>query len=130
MIRDFTDLKVWQEGRKFRLQVYTITKTFPAEERYGLTSQMRRAASSFTANIAEGFGRQSSKDQERFYVQAHGSMFECRDHLTLALDMRYIDEECFKNLYEAANRLHRLMNGLLRSHQARRTSDVGNRASQ
>lgn len=129
MIQDFTDMEVWQIGREFRLRVYIETKKFPSEERYGLTSQLRRAASSFTANIAEGFGRYTLKDQEHFYVQASGSLFECRDHLTLALDLKYMSKDEFLQLYELANRLHRLMNGLFRAHRARRTSDIGHRAS-
>ncbi len=123
-VRDFTDLVVWQKGHKFRLGVYKVSKVFPAEEKYGLKSQVRKSASSFTANIAEGFGRVTLKDQEHFYVQANGSLFESRDHLILARDLGYISPEVFSLLDAEAHELHRIMNGFLRAHRARRTSGV------
>ena len=67
-IRDFTDLKVWQEGHKLVLLVYKTTRGFPREETYSLIDQMRRAVSSITSNVAEGFGRQTYKEKIQFYV--------------------------------------------------------------
>lgn len=128
-IRDFTELDVWKVGHQFRLEIYKVTKVFPSDEKFGLTSQLRRASSSFTANIAEGFGRHTSKDQEHFYVQAHGSIFECRDHLILARDLEYISQEQFSDLYHHAERIHRLMYRFLEAHRVRRTSSIENRIS-
>jgi len=76
-IYNFKDLQAWQINHNFVLAVYNITKTFPKEELFGLTNQLRRAASSITANISEGFGRYFLKDKLRFYYFARGSNMEC-----------------------------------------------------
>jgi four helix bundle protein len=89
-IQDFTDLRVWQEAHKLALAVYTFTKKFPKEEIFALTSQMRRAASSVTSNIAEGFGRRSSKDKAHFYTMASASVYELRNQTILAVDLGYV----------------------------------------
>ena len=76
--KNFQDLIVWQKAHKFVLAVYKITKDFPKEEMYGLTSQFRRAALSIPANIAEGFNRRGKPDKCRFMNIAQGSLEECR----------------------------------------------------
>ena len=86
----FQDLIVWQKGHQFVLEVYKITKQFPKEEIYGLTSQFRRAAVSITANIAEGYKRTSSKEKLRFYNIAQASLEECRYLIILSNDLDYI----------------------------------------
>ena len=73
-IKDFTDLVVWKEGHKLVIEVYRITKTFPKEELYSLIDQMRRAVTSVTCNIAEGFGRKSYREKLQFYYLAKGSL--------------------------------------------------------
>lgn len=73
MIKDFTDLEVWKLGHQFVIEIYKITRDFPKSELYGITSQLRRSASSTTSNIAEGFSRFSFKDKMRFYYNARGS---------------------------------------------------------
>ncbi|MBI4599730.1 four helix bundle protein [Candidatus Uhrbacteria bacterium] len=75
-MRSFTDLKAWQEGHTLVLKIYKITQSFPKEEQFGLTNQLRRAAVSLTSNIAEGFGRGSYKEKAQFYSIALGSLTE------------------------------------------------------
>ncbi len=130
-IKDFTDLLVWQKAHELSICIYKITDTFPKPEQYSLTSQMRRASSSVTANIAEGFGRSSSKDQEHFYVMASGSLYELRDHLYLAKDIGFITSEKHDELNTQCIKVHQLLHGLLRAHRQTlsRTSKIDNQAS-
>jgi four helix bundle protein len=81
---------VWQLGRELRQQVYKLARKFPAEEKFGLASQVQRAAVSITANIAEGFGRYSYQENIQFCRTARGSAFEALDHLIAAEDQNYI----------------------------------------
>lgn len=95
----FTDVKAWQSARKFRINIYTITKTFPKEELYCLTSQIRRAAISIHSNIAEGYGRYNFQENIQFCRTAKGSLNEVLDQLFVALDENYINQETFDNLF-------------------------------
>lgn len=112
-IREFTDLKVWQEGHRLVVLVYKITKDFPREKTYSLTDQMRRAASSVTSNIAEGFGRQGYKEKIQFYYLAQGSLTELKNQILIAKDVGYLNERDFKELSEKASATHRLLQGLI-----------------
>ncbi len=114
-IKNFYDLEAWQKGHLLALEIYKITKNFPKEELFGITSQLRRAASSITANIAEGFERYHFKDKVRFYYQARGSVAEVQNFLLLAKDLNYIDLELCRKLGEKANEVRRLINGLINS---------------
>ncbi|MGY5351948.1 four helix bundle protein [Wenyingzhuangia sp. IMCC45533] len=87
----FQDLMVWQKGHQFILEVYKITKSFPKEEIYGLSSQFRRASVPVTANIAEGYKRTSTKEKLRFYNIAQASLEECRYFLILSNDLNYMN---------------------------------------
>ena len=87
--RSFRDLLVWQKAHRFVLALYTFTATFPKQETYGLTSQMRRAAVSIPANIAEGFAKRSKPDKARYMNIAEGSVEESRYYLILAHDLGY-----------------------------------------
>ena len=89
-IDHFTKLIAWQKNHELVLLIYKTTKRFPKNEMFGLTSQIRRAASSITANIAEGFGRYYPKDKTRFYYQARGSSSEVQDQMILAKDLKYL----------------------------------------
>jgi len=89
--RNFQDLIVWQKAHHFVLNVYRISKNFPREEVYGLTSQFRRAAISVAANIAEGFKKKGRADKVRFMNIAEGSLEECRYYLILTQDLGYGD---------------------------------------
>jgi four helix bundle protein len=114
-ISDFTELETWKFARVLRRKVYQVTNTFPGDEKYGLSSQMRRAASSATANIAEGYGRYSYQENVQFCRQARGSLYELRDHLTTALDAGYLSTEMFAGLDATAVSAIRLINGYIRA---------------
>ncbi len=96
------------------MRVYEITKAFPPEEKYGLAAQMRRAAFSVTANLAEGYGRFSYKENIQFSRQSRGSAFELRDHFTTALDATYFNQDAYQDLESLAMQVIRLLNGYIR----------------
>jgi four helix bundle protein len=116
-IRDFTELEVWQVARKLRKTVFEITKTFPREEKYVLVSQMRRAAVSVTANIAEGYGRFFCQENIQFCRHSRASVCELRDHLSSAVDANCISHEKCRELNTDAMSVIRLLNGYIRSTQ-------------
>ena len=113
--RSFTDLIVWQEGHKMVLMVYQRTKSFPKEEIFGLTNQVRRAAVSVTSNIAEGFNRKSEKDKMHFYVMAQGSVAEIQNQLLVARDVGYMNKDDFSELTDRTVDIHKLLTGLIRA---------------
>ena len=88
----FTQLNVWMAAHQVTLGVYKLTKAFPAEERYGLSAQMRGAAVSIPANIAEGYGRRRPQDKARFYNISQGSAEELKYYLILAKDLEYMND--------------------------------------
>jgi len=112
-IKSFTDLKTWQEGHKLVILVYKITKKLPKEEIYSLIDQMRRAASSITSNIAEGFGRRGYKEKIQFYYLAQGSLTELKNQILIAKDVGYLNGEDISSLVEQANTAHQLLQGLI-----------------
>lgn len=114
-IKNFYDLESWKKGHKLVLKIYKITADFPKEEIYGITSQIRRASSSITANIAEGFARYHYKDKIRFYYNSRGSAAEVQDFLLLAKDLSYIGIGNCKDLIKEIDDISRLINGLIRS---------------
>ena len=89
-IKAFTDLKIWQEAHALTLITYKVSQLFPNEERYGLTSQIRRSASSVGANIAEGFSRGSTRDYLRFLTMARSSLHETINHYLLTYLLTYL----------------------------------------
>ena len=101
MTYTFENVVAWQKAHVFVLLVYRITKSFPSEELYGLTSQFRRAAVSIEANIAEGYKKISKADKLRFMNISQGSMEECRDYILLARDLNYISDTDFSGLHDA-----------------------------
>ena len=112
-IKHFTGLLAWKKNHEFVKMVYEITRRFPPDEIYGLTSQLRRAASSITANIAEGYGRFYFKDKVRFYYQARGSNTECQNHIILAHELGYIDKENFEQLKIVVFEGYKILSGLI-----------------
>ena len=114
-IDSFTDLNAWKEGHKLVLSIYTITKDFPDEERFGLTSQIRRAVISITSNIAEGFRRETYKEKARFYSISLASLSEVQNQLLVSRDVGYIDNERFNEIAEQSIIASKLIFGLLRS---------------
>ena len=113
MIRKFTDLYAWQESHKLVLCVYEITNSFPKEELFCLTNQMRRAAISITSNIAEGFGRRGEKEKVQFYHLAKGSLNELRSQLFIARDVGYLQTDAFANATEKAEAADKTLQGLI-----------------
>ena len=103
--RSFEDLIVWQKAHKFVLSVYELSSNFPKSETYGLTSQLRRAAVSIPANIAEGFKKRTAKDKIKFLNIAQGSAEECRYYLILAQDLKYGDTKALAQLLEEISKL-------------------------
>ncbi len=89
----FEKLFVWQLSKKLVVKIYTITKVFPADEKFGLVNQMRRAAISVSSNIAEGCGRKTAKDQAYFYNMAYSSLMELLNQLLISLDLGWISTE-------------------------------------
>ena len=97
----------WQESHKLVLSIYSITKEFPKEEVFGLTSQMQRSAISVTSNIAEGFGRQGYKEKVQFYYLAQGSLTELKNQIITAKDIGYLNVDNFKKLINQADQSHK-----------------------
>ena len=112
---DFKELKVWQKAHQMTLHTYRVTACFPKEEMYGLTSQLRRAAASIGANVAEGCGRRSDGDMCRFLQIARGSASEVEYHLLLAKDLRFLDEQEFRLLSHQADELQRMLTALIQT---------------
>ena len=114
-IQSFTDLNVWKEGHKLVLMIYKTTKNnFPKEETYSIVDQMRRAAASITANIAEGFGRQTYKEKVQFYYVAKGSLSELKNFILIAKDVGYLSDENFKLLVEQTNIVDQILQGFIK----------------
>ena len=113
-IKSFTDLNAWKEGHRLVLMIYKITKTFPKEEIFGLTSQIRRCAISITSNIAEGFSRQSYKEKIQFYSIAQGSVTELQNQILIAKDVLYIDKKEFQEIAQQSVTVHKIINGLIK----------------
>jgi four helix bundle protein len=109
-IKSFQDLNIWREAHQLTLEIYKITKEFPKEEVYGLISQLRRAAISIPSNIAEGMGRNSTKELLNFIYNARGSLSELIYYLILAKDLGYIKDRDFQNLYKRYNGLSKGIN--------------------
>jgi len=108
--KTFEDLVAWQKAHEFTLAVYRLTKKYPKDEIYGLTSQFRRAAVSISANIAEGYKKIGKADKLRFMNIAQGSLEECRYFLILSKDIEYISEEEKDTLIEILNKTSFLLN--------------------
>jgi four helix bundle protein len=113
MNKDYTDLEVWQESRKLVNHIYGLTRSFPKEEQFGLTNQIRRAGVSVSSNIAEGCGRQSAKDTINFLHISRGSLYEVETQCFVALDQQYITKEQFENVYNSIQVCKRLLNGFI-----------------
>lgn len=110
---DYTKLDVWQEARKLANIIYTISKQFPREEVYGITNQMKRCAVSVPSNIAEGCGRQTSKDTIQFLHISRGSLYELETQFFIALDQKYMAEEQFNQVFELIQSCKRLRDGFI-----------------
>lgn len=108
-MKSFRGLAVWEKAHRLTLAVYSATRGFPREEQYGLTSQVRRAASSIPANIAEGCGRNGDNELRRFLEIAMGSASELEYHLLLAKDLQMLDEPRYSELNEQTCEVKRML---------------------
>ena len=121
VIDTFDKLDVWQAARILTKQIYEITRDFPKDEQFGLTNQMRRAASSICANIAEGFSRQTIPDKLHFYGMAQGSLTEVQSFIIIANDVQYLNDESKLSLYAQSIKTHKLLTGFIKSTKRRTT---------
>jgi len=112
-IKTFEDLDVWKLARDLRREIYKITKTYPKEETFRLVDQMRRAAISSTANIAEGFGRFHFQENIQFCRQSRGSLYEIIDHLITSNDEGYLPDEKYESLKSHTYRTIKVLNGYI-----------------
>ncbi|MBL8851432.1 MAG: four helix bundle protein [Planctomycetaceae bacterium] len=112
---NFEKLDAWQLAVKYAARIYKATIAIPTDERFGLTSQLRRAAVSISANLAEGSGRGTQKDFIRFIEIAFGSLMETVSHIAIARQEHYVTAEVHKELYSQAERLGKVLSGLRRS---------------
>lgn len=112
-MKDFRSLEVWNRAHALTLSIYKVTVGFPTEERFGLTSQMRRCTASIGANIAEGCGKRGNAEFQRFLQIASGSASETEYHLLLAHDLGYLNESTHRELIRQLTPLRRMLTSLI-----------------
>lgn len=112
-MKDFKQLLVWQKSHQFTLDVYAVTQSFPKDELFGLTSQIRRSSSSIPTNIAEGCGRGTDADFGRFLQIAMGSASEAEYQLLLSRDLNYINNVAFQELNDKVIEIKRMLTSLI-----------------
>ena len=117
-MKDFRQLKVWEKSHQLALAVYKVTKEFPKEELYGLTSQIRRSSMSIPTNIAEGCGRNTDADFARFLQMAMGSASETEYQLILARDLEFLPKDSYEQLHNEVEEVKRMLASLLKTLRA------------
>ncbi len=115
MLKNYRELKVWRKSYRLCLALYRITKIFPKEERYGLTSQIRRAAVSIPSNIAEGDGRKTTANYLRSLYIAYGSVCELETQVLLSGDLNYVNKENLKAFKDDTEEVERMLKALIKS---------------
>lgn len=108
----FEKLDAWQYAVDLADVIYQVSRSFPSDERFGLTNQIRRASVSISANIAEGSGRISDRDNLRFVEIAYGSLMEVVSHATIAHRQKFLSDDSHQDIYQRADRLARILSGL------------------
>ncbi|WP_345070266.1 four helix bundle protein [Hymenobacter fastidiosus] len=116
--QNYKDLRVWQHSRELVKLIYLLTQSFPDEEKFGLTNQMRRAAVSVPSNISEGSGRQHPKDTIQFLVLARGSLYELETQCYLAFDLSFINQEQLQYIEEKIVHCIQLVQGFIRYYRS------------
>lgn len=111
----FEKLEIWQKAIVYADLIYDLTRTFPADERFGLTSQLRRSAVSVSSNIAEGSSRSSDSDLARFIEIAYGSLLESVAELEIAKRQQFLNPELFERAYQQAEELAKMLSGFRRT---------------
>jgi four helix bundle protein len=114
IVKTYRDLIVWQKAMKLVTEIYKHTKSFPKEERYGLTIQLRRSSVSLPSNMAEGYGRNSTQDYIRFLRIANGSLFELQTQLEIARNLGFFTDEIFVVLFESSREIERMLSSLIK----------------
>ena len=112
-IKDFVDLEVWQKGKDLTITIYRLTSVFPKDEIFGITSQMKRAALSVPANIAEGFGRFHFMDKAKFFLNARGSLYELKSHLLISMDLNLSAAQQVDDILKTIDELSLKLNNLI-----------------
>lgn len=112
-LKSFEELKCWQSARTLRIFVHELLKSFPADEKYTLINQMKRAARSVTNNIAEGFGRFHYQENIQYCRQARGSLYELIDHFIICIELQYINEEQYQQARALINESTAILNGYI-----------------
>jgi len=110
----FRDLLIWQKAMNLVTEIYQLTNLFPKEEIYGLTSQIRRSGISIPSNIAEGYGRNGTKDYLKFLNIAIASLYEMQTQLEIAYNLKYINEFQFNKIFEESREIERMMSSFIR----------------
>ncbi len=130
-IKSFEDLEVWRKAHELTLLIYRLTRAFPPDERFGLISQLRRASSSVAANIAEGYGRRTTKELLRILRIANGEAEETRYFSLLSKDLSYMNQQEFDTVNQWCQSVSQLLSALGRSLQASaaRVSSHGSRVT-
>lgn len=114
-MKDFKNLKIWQKGISLVVDIYRTSQSFPEEEKFGLTSQMRRSSVSIPSNITEGSGRNSDKDFKRFLDISLGSSFELETQIIIAHKLSFLSEGDFKSLIESVQEEQKMITGMQKS---------------
>ena len=120
MLKTFKDLLVWQKSYQLCLSIYKITKAFPQEEKFGLTSQMRRSSVSIPSNVAEGYGRKTTQEYIYSCYVAYGSLCELETQLLLSADLGYMTRLNFGNIEENLREVERMLKALIKSLEQKR----------
>ena len=115
MYKSFRDMSVWQKAINLSEKVFRLTVSLPKSEDYGITSQIRRSANSVSANIAEGFGRNTNKDKRNFYIIARGSAFETQSHLLYGNKIKYFESKMIEELISEYDSLIFELNKIMKS---------------
>ncbi|HMG16202.1 MAG TPA: four helix bundle protein [Saprospiraceae bacterium] len=116
-MKTYKELDIWIKSRKLATYCYELTKDFPKDEIFGLTTQIRRSAVSVPSNIAEGCGRNTSKSTSQFLYIARGSLYELEMQSYIAFDLNYFNEDTFNAVIDIINDCIKLANGLINYHQ-------------
>jgi four helix bundle protein len=118
-MNSYRDLIVWQKSMVFVTELYKVSSHFPEAEKFGLLSQVRRSAVSIASNIAEGYGRNYTKDYIRFLQIARGSLFECQTQLEIGLNLGYLTHQDFTGITNISLEIEKMLNSLINKLSAR-----------
>ena len=120
-ITSFTQLRTWQKARDLAVMSYELSKQFPKEEVYGLTSQVRRSSVSVSANIAEGFSRASAKDKSHYYTIALGSLTESLSHAHIAAQLGFVSQDQLERYEQLTTDINKMIHGMMKLAKGKNT---------